>query len=308
MAEMEKRTITDVQLWRKNALTGICIFRAQQGSSARTAKEIYIEATDMLQDFSSERWVIDPLTLLSNVRSYRVVTLGDGATKKPKERSIVGPPDSWADPKEDRFCNIWSSEENALKHCLQGCLTNILHHIRAGDEALEFKRLSTLDNVSLLQELKLNSFPSKVLRGDGQKIDEFEKCKWLLRRFNCNTTKPLNVTQFRSLSSLMDNFSQFKFPVIVSLEVTNSAYSHVIGIWNKMIIDFEYKSAYPLTINNLDFSCGCESTFVRVLRGYGIFPSKKMKKACRQVDGYSDWGESDVSGSLNYLFKRGKFQ
>ena len=33
-----------------------------------------------------------------------------------------------------------------------------------------------------------------------------------------------------------------------------------------------------------------------------------MKKACRQVDGYSEWGESDVSGSLNYLFKRGKFQ
>ena len=103
MAEMEKRTITNVQLWRKNALTGICIFRAQQGSSARTAKKIYIEATDMLQDFSSKRWVIDPLTLLSNVRSYHVVTLGDGATKKPKERSIVGLPDSWADPIEDRF-------------------------------------------------------------------------------------------------------------------------------------------------------------------------------------------------------------
>ena len=106
----------------------------------------------------------------------------------------------------------------------------------------------------------------------------------------------------------MDNFSQFKFAVIVSLEIKNSAYSHVIGIWNKMIIDFEYERAYPLTINNLDFSCGCESTFVRVLRGYGIFPSKKMKKACRQLDSYLDWGESDVSGSLNYLFKRGKFQ
>ena len=106
----------------------------------------------------------------------------------------------------------------------------------------------------------------------------------------------------------MDNFSQFKFPVIVSVEITNSAYSPVIGIWNKMIIDFKYKTAYPLTINNLDFSCGCESTFVRVLRGYGIFPSKKMKKACRQLDSYLDWGESDVSGSLNYLFKRGKFQ
>ena len=160
----------------------------------------------MLHDFSGERWVIDPLTLLSNVRSYRVVTLGDGATKKPKESSIVGLPDSWADPEEDRFRNVWWSAENALKHCLQGCLTNILHHMRAGDDALEFKRLSTLDNASLLRELELDSFPSKVVRGNGQKIDEFQKCKWLLRRFNCITMKPLNVTQFRSLSSLINNF------------------------------------------------------------------------------------------------------
>ena len=78
IAEMEKSTITNVQLWRKNALTGTCIFCAQQGSSAKTAKVIYIKATDMLNDFSGERWVIDPLTMISNVRSYRVVTLGIG--------------------------------------------------------------------------------------------------------------------------------------------------------------------------------------------------------------------------------------
>ena len=68
---------------------------------------IYIEAADMLKDFSGERWVIDPLTMISNVRSYHVVTLGDGATKKPQQSSIVGLPDSWADPEEDRFRNIW---------------------------------------------------------------------------------------------------------------------------------------------------------------------------------------------------------
>ena len=105
--------------------------------------------------------------------------------------------------------------------------------MRAGNDALEFKGLSTLDNASLLRGLEMDSFPSKVVRGDGRKIDDFQKCKWLLRRFNCNTTKPLNVMQFRSLSSLINNFSQFKFPVIVSLEITNLLYSHVIGIWNR---------------------------------------------------------------------------
>ena len=125
------------------------------GSTAKTANVIYIEATDMLKDVSGERWVIDPLTMISNVRSYRVVTLGDGATTKPQQSSIVGLPDSWPNPEEDRFRNIWWSAENALKYCLQVCLTNILHHMRAGDDALEFKQLSTLENASLLRELEL---------------------------------------------------------------------------------------------------------------------------------------------------------
>jgi len=184
IANMEKSEITNVQLWRKNALTGTCIFCAQQEMSAtcgaKSSTVIYIEATDMLKDFSGKRWVIDPLTMLSNIRSYRVVTLGDGATTKPQQSSVVGLPDSWPNPEEDRFRNIWWSAENALKHCLQGCLTNILHHMRAGNDALEFKRLSTLDNASLLRELEMESFPSKVVRGDGRKIDNFQKCKWLL--------------------------------------------------------------------------------------------------------------------------------
>ena len=68
IANMEKSKIMNVQLWRKNALTGTCIFCTQQETSAtRGAKlstVIYIEATDMFKDFSGKRWVIDPLTML----------------------------------------------------------------------------------------------------------------------------------------------------------------------------------------------------------------------------------------------------
>ena len=38
IADMEKSTITNVQLWRKNALTGTCIFRAQQVRLPRQRK------------------------------------------------------------------------------------------------------------------------------------------------------------------------------------------------------------------------------------------------------------------------------
>ena len=102
--------------------------------------------------------------------------------------------------------------------------------------------------------------------------------------------------------------SGIKFPVIVSMKTTNTSYNHVICIWNKAIIDYEHRSTYPLTINNLDFSCGPSSTFLAVNRGYGIFPSKEMRRACREMDGYVDWGESDVKGELKFLFKSGRYQ
>ena len=54
-----------------------------------------------------------------------------------------------------------------------------------------------------------------------------------------------------------------KFPVIVSMRTTNSSYNHVICIWNNAIIDYEHRSTYPLTINNLDFLCGSSQHLFR---------------------------------------------
>ncbi len=80
-------------------------------------------------------------------------------------------------------------------------------------------------------------------------------------------------------------------------------FHHVIGFWRKMIINFEQKSTYLLTINSLYYSCGPNSSFLKVNRGYGIFPSQKMRKA----SGIADWGESDYSFELKYLFKQEKY-
>jgi len=40
--------------------------------------------------------------------------------------------------------NIWWSESNELTLCVQGCITNLLHHMRAGEAAAQFQRLSTM--------------------------------------------------------------------------------------------------------------------------------------------------------------------
>ena len=33
-----------------------------------------------------------------------------------------------------------------------------------------------------------------------------------------------------------------------------------------------------------------------------------MRRACREMDGIVDWGESDVKDELKFLFKSGRFQ
>ena len=91
----------------------------------------------------------------------------------------------------------------------------------------------------------------------------------------------MNVTKFLSLEALVDNMSRIKFPVIVSMKTTNSSYNHVIWIWNNAIMDYENQCTYPLTINNLDISCGPMSSFIAVNRGYGILPSKEILRGSR---------------------------
>ena len=150
---------------------------------------------------------------------------------------------------------------------------------------LEFKRLSTLDNSSSVKELMIPEFQKHVLCYNGH-TDNFKMCLWLLRYcFKCAHTKPLNPIQFRSLTIIVDRFLQFKFPLVLLMETTNSMYNHVIGVWKNMIIDFEEKSVYPLTVNNFDYLCGSGSTFVQVVQGYGIFPSKEIRKHPRLLIG-----------------------
>jgi len=56
IAEMEKSDITNVQLWRKNSLNDVCIFRTQLDTIAtggsKSSKVIFIKATEILKDFS----------------------------------------------------------------------------------------------------------------------------------------------------------------------------------------------------------------------------------------------------------------
>ena len=176
--------------------------------------------------------------------------------------------------------------------------------MQAGQDALQFKRLSALDEKSLLKELNEKRVPKKIKTGDGSGRDEFERCLWLLReRFNCHVTQPVRADQFGSVELLVQNAKRVKFPLVLSIEITNSPYNHVICLWRNMIIDFEEDTTIRLTENNIRYSFGQSSRFLRVVRGYGIFPSRNMKKLCRALD-IKEWGDSNyLNGENAHLFK-----
>ena len=120
--------------------------------------------------------------------------------------------------------------------------------MQAGQDALQFKRLSALDEKSLLKELNAKSVPKNIRTRDGTGRDEIGRCLWLLReKFNCQVTQPVRVDQFGSVKLLVKNAKRVKFPLVLSIEITNSKYKHVICLWRDMIIDFEEESTIRLT-------------------------------------------------------------
>ena len=157
----------------------------------------------------------------------------------------------------------------------------------ATKDAQNFKSLVTLDDASMLRALELPSFPKAVMSNTVAipQVDKLQLCLWLLRvRYKVTHTRPMDVEKFTSVKTLVDNLMQFKFPVILSMNVTRSMYRHVICVWLGMIIDFEQKTTYPLTPDNVVFSCGNSSTFINLHCGYGLFPSKEMNSYCTSLN------------------------
>lgn len=77
--------------------------------------------------------------------------------------------------------NIWWSRENSHKKCLVGSIMNLLNHMQAGQDALQFKRLSALEKESLLKELNEKRVPRNIRTRDRGGRDEFGRYLWLLR-------------------------------------------------------------------------------------------------------------------------------
>ncbi len=64
-------------------------------------------------------------------------------------------------------------------------------------------------------------------------------------------------------------------------------------MWRNKIIDFESMHTYPLTEESLRQVCGVHTTFQCIVSGYGIFPSKQIRKNSTENAYIKDWGMDD---------------
>jgi hypothetical protein len=82
---------------------------------------------------------------------------------------------------------------------------------------------------------------------------------------------------------------QLKFPVLIGVSSTQSSYNHAVVIWNGMVIDYESMHTYTLTEESLRQVCGTNTTFQKVISGYGLFPPKDLRKKVTELS-VTDWG------------------
>ena len=209
--------------------------------------------------------------------------------------------------------NMYYSRENLSKLCAEGAIRNLMNMLHCSPaEMLIFWNLATSSLYSIQNSLNEVQVPRAVFRNASiglVGIDSIEKCLWILRKkFNFATTSKLRVSEFQSLTLSLKALAEIKFPMLISVQSRQAIYKHVVVVWRNKIIDFECMHTYPLTEESLRQVCGVHTTFQRIVRGYGIFPSKEIRLSPENAY-VQDWGMDDFykkDGSVRRYFMLNK--
>ena len=292
--------MTSIQLWRhslhmdengKSTVTRV--YRVVYDNTDRnqsSKKSIYVTEKVATSNLRSEPWILDHVSPLCSVRSYRQVVLGEGGKTSKSEYEATDP-----SVRE----NYWYCKDNHSKLCTEGAIANMLFHMNLRHEAEEFRNLVIKPDAEILIALGETNLPKRVRDGKNGS-DPMEKCMWLLeRKYKCRRLTYLNPEQHKSAEKVVSNLRQLTLPVLISVMGRDSVYNHVVVVFRGQIIDFESKAPYPLTVLNVENICGPRNPFLKVSRGYVICPSRKMKSS---VGDLSDWGENTVMSQSRHLF------
>jgi hypothetical protein len=203
------------------------------------------------------------------------------------------------------MCNMFYSSENLCKLCAEGAVRNLMNVLHCSLEDMTcFWNLATSPLHSIQKSLNEDQLPRAIM-SNNFRIDSIEKCLWILRKkFNFATTSKLRISEFQSLKLSLKALVEIKFPMLISVQSSQAIYKHVVVVWRNKIIDFECKHTYTLTEESLRQVCGVHTTFQRIVRGYGIFPSKIIRTSSENAY-IQDWGMNDYynkGGSVRRYF------
>jgi hypothetical protein len=210
--------------------------------------------------------------------------------------------------------NMYYSRENFSKLCAEGAVRNLMNVLHCSPaDMTSFWNLATSPLHLIQNSLNEVQVPRAVMpssvTGNSLTIDSIEKCLWILRKkFNFATTSKLRVSEFQSLTLSLKALVEIKFPMLISVKSSQAIYKHVVVVWRNKIIDFECMHTYPLTEESLRQVCGVHTTFQRIVRGYGIFPSKEIRLSPENAY-VQDWGMDDFykkDGSVRRYFMLNK--
>jgi hypothetical protein len=196
---------------------------------------------------------------------------------------------------EDEIQNKFYSHSNSAKLCAEGSLANLLDRFGCCKEDIEgfWDIVRDQSLPSVCAKLGETFVPKNVNKNRGG-VDSIEKSIWVLqKKIHFKFTTRMKESSFQNLQNTMNFLSNVKFPVILAVRGTLACYHHVVVVWNKVVFDYESKNTYPLTNETLTQICGENTTFHGISRGYGIFPSKKIKQLPRNTHihdwGYTEW-------------------
>ena len=204
-----------------------------------------------------------------------------------------------------QMLNMFYSRENLCKLCAEGAVRNLMNVLHCSTaDMTSFWNLATSPLDTIQKSLNEVQVPKAVI-GAALGIDNIEKCLWILRKkFKFATTSKLRLSEFQSLKLSLNALIEIKFPMLISVQSSQALYKHVVVVWRKKMIDYECMHTYPLTEESLRQVCGVHTTFLRIVSGYGIFPSKNIRKSSENAS-IEDWGMGDYykpGGSVRRYF------
>ena len=155
------------------------------------------------------------------------------------------------------------------------------------------------------------------LNQEGLFKDSVKKCLYIVQLSGLYQVYTINMDMFATQTDINYHGQDLELPTILCLKERRDmrlegqlfAGNHVICLWKGQIIDYESKRSYPLTLDNINYACGENSSYDGISAGFSLAPAPHSFRKDRYPSHLSErlnkgWIKARWTESL--LYKTGK--